>query len=204
MNKTYYHGTSIDIEEVDLNHSRIDIDFGPGFYLCEDEKIAALWAARKKDSYVIKYEADFDSLRVHAFADDYEWLKFVADNIGCLDDSSLGDYDVIIGRSAEDNPTTKIEEYINGELTADEAIELLKITQHSDQIVVKTEKAKECLKKVDVIHLSEQEKEEYREKYKKEQKEIREKVRRFKEELQVKKCEIPDKIISSLNCENVQ
>lgn len=38
MKKIYYHGTSVDIEEVDLNHSRIDIDFGPGFYLTEEIK----------------------------------------------------------------------------------------------------------------------------------------------------------------------
>lgn len=147
--------------------------------------MATQWAARKKDSYVIKYEADFDLVKVYTFENDHEWLEFVADNRGHLDDSSLGNYDVIVGRTADDNPTTTIEEYLNGELTADEAIELLKITQHSDQVAIKTEKAKECLKKIETKHLSQQEKEECREEYKKEQKETREKVKEFKENLQM-------------------
>lgn len=185
MKKILYHGTGTDIEKVDLNHSRVDIDFGAGFYLTDDKEMATLWAARKKDSFVIEYEVDFDNLKTYTFDNDEKWIDFVIDNRKDLDDSKLKEYDVIIGKTADDNPTTTIEDYVNDELTKTEAIELLEITQHSKQIVIKTEEGLKHLKKISVEHLSPEKQKEYRDKVRKEQEETRKKVKEYKDNLQL-------------------
>ena len=44
--KTLYHGSNVEVKRGDFSKSREDIDFGIGFYLTEDERMAKKWEPR--------------------------------------------------------------------------------------------------------------------------------------------------------------
>ena len=62
-----YHGSSQIVDRPDTEHSRIDIDFGKGFYLTADERMAKKWAAGKGKAIVNKYDFNFHSLTVRVY-----------------------------------------------------------------------------------------------------------------------------------------
>ncbi len=48
MKITLYHGTDTIIEKPIHNKSRMDVDFGLGFYTTTNKDMAMKWASRKK------------------------------------------------------------------------------------------------------------------------------------------------------------
>ena len=67
MGMILYHGSSQIVDRPDTEHSRIDIDFGKGFYLTADERMAKKWAAGKGKAIVNKYDFNFHSLTVRVY-----------------------------------------------------------------------------------------------------------------------------------------
>ena len=104
-----YHGTTEEIKNPDVNHSKKYLDFGKGFYLTTYESQAKKWALRKsmrqnKEAIVNIYELkeDWDGFKVLSFEEENEkWLEFVC---ACRRGENLNaDYDIIIGNVADDD-----------------------------------------------------------------------------------------------------
>lgn len=100
---TLYHGSPFEFDYPDPAKGKSHRDFGPGFYLAEEE-IDALSIAVKDSwsGFVYTYEADDDAL----FSDfrsiefdgfDEEWARFVFE---CRMYDDNDGYDVIVGQTA--------------------------------------------------------------------------------------------------------
>ena len=166
-NRKYYHGSYAIIENPDLERSREDIDFGKGFYLTEDFAMAAKWACRKTKSIVNEYTLDLTDLKVYAFSLDKEWLDFVVANRNLEEtDPKFNRYDILIGAIADDKMYSLIELYEDGLISPDVAIKVLNCMDYGNQIVLKTEKARDAIILTSYKELVKQERDVYRERYK--------------------------------------
>ena len=103
-----YHGSTCEIEQIDLNMSKPNKDFGRGFYLSKEVSQALELAEYKAfqiggTPVINTYEFD-DSylnngiLNVMKF-DSYskEWAQFVFDNRTSEDGGSTHQYDIVVG-----------------------------------------------------------------------------------------------------------
>lgn len=102
-----YHGSYVEIEQPDLEHSRNNVDFGRGFYTTPLYEQALKWCdkfkRRNQSGIVSKYwfdEEKMQNLKVLKF-DSYseEWLDFI---LACRKGNDVTDYDIVIGGVAND------------------------------------------------------------------------------------------------------
>jgi hypothetical protein len=145
-----YHGSAVKVKNPDLEHTRIDLDFGAGFYLTEDKQMAEKWACNKNNSVLNTYVADLSGLKVCKLDLTTEWLHFVIENRNDYEiELDYEQYDVIIGPVADDKMYRTISDYEAGYISSEEAIKLLDTGGFSNQYCFRTEKA---LKKLDFLH----------------------------------------------------
>ncbi len=140
-----FHGSHSEVTLPDLSRSREDIDFGAGFYLTRDERMAKKWASSKRTAIVNRYELDLTGLKVFTFSLDKVWLDFIKSNRGLEENHLYDEYDVLIGPTADDKLYDTLQHYLNGILTASETIKILNVMGYSDQVVLKHDKALESL-----------------------------------------------------------
>lgn len=126
-----YHGSNVEINQIDLNASRPGKDFGRGFYLSA-EKEQAIELAESKVAFLggtpIITAFEFDEsimnsglLKVKTFEGYSEdWAKFVYDNRENYSDVQLHDYDIIYGPIANDKVGAQIRAFKGGNITLDE------------------------------------------------------------------------------------
>lgn len=116
-----YHGTNVNFNQIDLNKSKPNKDFGKGFYLSADYSQALNMAHIKVEQLeygepvVISYEADeqqMNLLNIKRF-DNYseEWAKFILANRNNNTDSPVHDYDIVIGPIADDRVGLQLWKY---------------------------------------------------------------------------------------------
>ena len=154
-----YHGSYKEIKEPDLQHTREDIDFGAGFYLTPDIDMAKKWACAKRNSVVTIYEVDTADLSKYQFGANYEWLEFVKSNRRENGTSEYDAYDMLIGPTADDKLYLTLQEYLDGDISAEDAVEYLNIAGFSNQYVFKNEeKLKEHCHYLSHIEIKGQEK----------------------------------------------
>lgn len=141
-----YHAGVENIPKPDIVHSRINLDFGPGFYITDIYDQAVTWAIRKsnklgKEPVINKYLLRKEELPSHV-GDRYivfeeyneQWLDFVVGNrLGQL---LWKDYDYIEGGVADDRVVDTIDLYMTGFITRWEAIERLKYLKPNNQICI--------------------------------------------------------------------
>lgn len=120
-----YHGTNIEIIDIDLLKSKPNKDFGRGFYLTESLSQAQDMARIKTDQLewgspiVMKYELDEccltdGTLSVKQFADySEEWAQFILANRNNPTSECVHDYDVVIGPIADDRVGVQLWRYDN-------------------------------------------------------------------------------------------
>ena len=152
-----YHGSTQTIETPDVNHSKRYLDFGKTFYATSYRLQAERWARRKflrqvgmsdkkpiLNEYVL--QEDFAGLKVLRFGEvDERWFDFVCDCRNGIDNES--EYDVIIGKVANDDVFKTIQQYLQGRMTKQAAIAELRYAKPNDQIAFKTNAAiAHCLK----------------------------------------------------------
>ncbi len=143
-----YHGGIDVIEKPDINHSYRPLDFGKGFYITTVKEQAEKWARRKADifdkdvSVVNCYElkADYDSFKVKTFPDDLiEWIDFVC---SCRDgNEEYKQYDIIIGKVANDKVFRVVDMYHQGIWDRDRALKEIKVYETYDQLAFISQKA---------------------------------------------------------------
>ena len=124
-----YHGTIVDIEQIDLSKSRPNKNFGRAFYLSTEEAQAMEMAQFKavfEDATPIVnvYEFDdslFDRFRCKRF-EGYtsEWAHFVYDHRSEPNGRTLHDFDIVYGPIADDRIGAQIARFKQGYITFDE------------------------------------------------------------------------------------
>ena len=131
-----YHGSNVDIREIDLAKSVRGKDFGQGFYLSADEKQAedmAIFKAKQFDGTPVISAFEFDetvlndgSLKVRLFTEySLEWAEFVFTNRTNMADTPLHDYDIIYGPIADDRVGVQIRNLIEKNITLEVFLERL-------------------------------------------------------------------------------
>lgn len=139
-----YHGSDREIKKPDTLHSRLDVDFGKGFYATSIYEQAVKWAQRfhlrQGKGVVSVYNFDEDCLKkcsALVFEEHTEeWLDFISKCRKKLDDTK---YDVVMGGVANDRVFNTIELYHAELITREDAIQRLKFVQPSMQICFRTQ-----------------------------------------------------------------
>ena len=153
-----YHGSDVEVREVDLSHSLMYKDFGPGFYMSAELKQAKAFAKYKADrpksethkAVVSTFELDEvclsdGSLRIKRFAYySEEWIDF----IHIYRTTTDTEYDIVIGPIANDDVRTQFAKYEMGEITKEELLDSLKYKKVTYQYCFKTEAAVSKLRRI--------------------------------------------------------
>ena len=155
-----YHGSNVEVKNPQILISKRLLDFGTGFYTTSDFEQARKWAVRSAKireigkPIVSVYELDdscFKSLKVLNFKSaDKDWLHYICNhrkNQNVTDD----DYDLVTGPVANDQTFRTVNNFIDGYLTEEIALQLLLPQKLKDQYTFKTEKALNFLHFTEVI-----------------------------------------------------
>lgn len=115
-----YHGSNRYFGQPSLKYCKEKKDFGRGFYLTDEYTIAKNWSIRLRKrgfntkSYLYTFNVDLDYLkknfRVHTFQDSISWLDYIISN-RTLNNNNNNDYDIVIGRIADDKTQVLVEEF---------------------------------------------------------------------------------------------
>lgn len=141
-----YHGTTEEIENPDVNHSKKYLDFGEGFYLTTYEEQAKKWAVRKamrqeKTAIVNVYEMDdnWSDYKVLSFEKENEaWLDFVC---SCRKGETINmEYDIIIGNVADDDVFKTVDMYFRGLWDKAKVLDELRYYKMNNQICIVNQK----------------------------------------------------------------
>lgn len=121
-----YHGSNIEITEIDLSASKVGKDFGCGFYLSADKEQALELAIRKTEQIgngtptLNVFDFDETGFRASGLSirefDGYtsEWADFVLMNRRNRTREAMHNYDVVIGPIANDAVGFQIRRYTSG------------------------------------------------------------------------------------------
>ena len=132
-NVILFHGSTLVVEKPLVDYGRPELDFGPGFYLTHDREQAERWAQTKAgrmrggqailNIYRFDEKAFLEQLAYQrlVFADyNQEWLDFIADSR--KGHSPWQDLDWIEGGVANDSVISTVDAYVDGFISAEQAI----------------------------------------------------------------------------------
>lgn len=146
-----YHGSYKEIAEPDLKHSRLNVDFGLGFYTTPIYEQSVKWCGKFKrrgmDGVVSYYEFDekcdemLKILKFNSYSE--EWLDFI---LKCRSGDDDTEYDIVIGGVANDKVFNTVELFFEGLIDKYEAIKRLKYEKTNLQMCFRSEKALERLR----------------------------------------------------------
>jgi len=161
-----YHGTNRIIEIIDLDNSRKRTDFGKGFYLADKIATARDWATSRADlrggtPTILSYEIS-DSVfklfgkRFEALPT-LEWLEFIALNRQISPQYAnkkepRHDYHWVSGPIADDKIADVVDEYLEGDITADEAIRRAGVLPQTYQLCLHTSDAIRFINDANVLY----------------------------------------------------
>ncbi len=132
-----YHGSTVDIDHIDLTKSRPNKDFGRGFYLSADRQQAWRMGEFKAlteggnpvmNTYLFDETVlTSDELHVLTF-DGYtrEWAEFIFLNRNNHNITPVHNYDIVYGPIANDRVGVQIGKYEAGDITLEQFLENLK------------------------------------------------------------------------------
>ena len=132
-----YHGSTVNIERIDLQKSRPNKDFGRGFYLSADRQQAWRMGEFKSlteggapvmNTYLFdEMVLTSGELQVLTF-DGYtrEWAEFIFLNRNNRSAAPAHQYDIVYGPIANDRVGVQIGKYEAGDITLDQFLENLK------------------------------------------------------------------------------
>lgn len=139
-----YHGSNIVVTEPLALAGRRNLDFGRGFYVTrlksQAQKWASLVASRKKRNaqpIISIYDCNEAEMMAAGFVYknfpeyDMEWLEFV---VVCRHGEDATDYDIVEGGVANDQVIDTVEDYENGRITAEQALDQLRYKKPNNQI----------------------------------------------------------------------
>ena len=138
----------IDVEK----NSKINNDFGKGFYLGENYEQAANYISIINKDKVYAFKLNINNLKTYRFNVDNVWMLTIAYFRGWLNDyannivlngilKEIQDVDVIIAPIADNRMFDIINEFVENEITDEQCRHALAATNLGYQYVLKTEKA---------------------------------------------------------------
>ena len=153
-----YHGSYMEITEIDLSKCEKNKDFGQGFYVTKNRKHAEEWAERigsrnHTSGFVTEFEfgkylyleKDFNILRFSDYSE--EWLDFVVSNRSNKADEPVHEYDFIEGPIADDKISRRIYDYLDGIVSKLDFLNELKYHESTHQICFCTIKSLQLISK---------------------------------------------------------
>jgi hypothetical protein len=150
-----YHGSFVPVDEIELRRCKPHSDFGKGFYVTKLYDQAKRWSKRLGRDYgsagfiteftFDDYAFEDEEFRVLRFTEYNEsWLDFVVSNR--KKDSKPHPYDIVEGPMADDRVSTRINLFLNGEVSRAVFLEELKFERPTHQICICTKRALRTLK----------------------------------------------------------
>ena len=132
-----YHGSNMEIKQIDLSLSKPNKDFGKGFYLSDNFEQAFEMAQFKASFFegsplVTKFEFNEKvltdgSLKVLSFSEySKEWAEFVFKNRNQENQNFTHDYDIVTGPIANDRVGLQIRRFVEGDINFETFLERLK------------------------------------------------------------------------------
>lgn len=163
-----YHGSNVDIKEINLAMCRPYKDFGQGFYLTVIREQAENMARRVAMLYggeavLNQYDLDEKSLmgkdlKIKNFGvkTSEEWARFVKNNrnrkftdVSSPESNMDNKYDIVIGPIANDAMAVLFRQYENGMIDFGTMLKGMEYKETTNQYSFHTEKAVQLLKKVE-------------------------------------------------------
>ena len=139
-----YHGSHIEVSAPDLAHSRINVDFGKGFYTTPLREQAEKWCQkfirRKMNGILSRYTLDdaalseTNVLRFDAYSE--EWLDFI---LACRSGNDHSTHDIVIGGVANDKVFNTVELYFDQLIDKREALKRLRYEKPSIQVCIRSQ-----------------------------------------------------------------
>ena len=139
-----FHGSNIKVIKPLAKVGCRNLDFGKGFYATRIKSQAQKWAflvasrkAKNPQGIVSMYELDDECLATTSYVYNFfplynlEWLEFV---VACRQGRDETSYDIVEGGVANDQVIDTVEDYENGRITADQALDQLKYKKPNNQI----------------------------------------------------------------------
>jgi hypothetical protein len=140
-----YHGSYMEIVDIDLSKCERHKDFGQGFYVTKCRKHAEDWAAKMGSKYDTQgivtefefYESAFTNekykvLRFDNYSD--EWLEFVVMNRDRSTNDKRHTYDIVEGPIADDKVQNYLKNYLRGKISKEGFLNKLKYHEETHQI----------------------------------------------------------------------
>lgn len=163
-----YHGSNVDIKEINLAMCRPYKDFGQGFYLTVIREQAENMARRVAMLYggeavLNQYDLDEKSLmgkdlKIKNFGvkTSEEWARFVKNNrnrkftdVSSPESNMDNKYDIVIGPIANDAMAVLFRQYENGMIDFDTMLKGMEYKETTNQYSFHTDRAIRLLKKVE-------------------------------------------------------
>ena len=155
-----YHGSVVVVENPEIIKREIGRNFGFVFYTTDIREQAVRWARRKAvlekrkhqkkvspvvSCYIWDEAASKEELKMREFGRaDMEWLDMV---VKCRSQIQYRhDYDIVVGKIANDNVGETISYVLQGIMRKEDAIKRLRFEKINNQIAFCTEKSLEYLK----------------------------------------------------------
>ena len=164
--KVLFHGAKSGLEgDIDLYHSRNDIDVGVGFYLGESYDQASSYVFPYRSSSVYLFDAkELSKLKTMEFTVCLEWMLMVSYYRGYIQDyrecallqqliEEVEQADVVIAPIADNDMYETMSRFSRGEITDMQAISALSASHLGKQHVLKSERACHSVHIVDRLYL---------------------------------------------------
>lgn len=156
-----YHGSNVEIHEIDLRMCRPYKDFGKGFYLTDIRNQADRMASRtvrmfKGSPHVSGFEFGLDDamaagLKILVFSEpNEEWASFVMRNRDINVPQPCHDYDIVIGPVADDTISRLLRLYTEKLITEEQLLKELSFSKVTSQYCFLTAESIEFLSKVNI------------------------------------------------------
>lgn len=151
--KILFHGCKKELKlPLDLEHSKVNNDFGKAFYMGENLKQASTYISNSNSAKVFAFELDLEKLKVKKFNVNKEWMLAIAYYRGWLEDyknhpiitkivNEIEKNDIIIAPIADNKMFDLISEFVRGEITDMQCQHALAATNLGMQYVIRTKKA---------------------------------------------------------------
>lgn len=169
LKKVLFHGSKIGLENISIEDSRKNCDFGQGFYLGETYEQALSFVCENKQSSVYSFTCDLENLNVLEFNCSLEWMLAICyyrGTLGIFSDSTIvkeiiqkiNDADVIIAPIADNRMFYIMTLFAGGEINANVALHSLSASKLGKQYIFRTQKALKQIVPIEKYYLCQEEK----------------------------------------------
>ena len=169
LKKVLFHGSKRGLENINIEGSRKNCDFGQGFYLGETYEQALSFVCENKQSSVYSFTCDLENLNVLEFNCSLEWMLAICyyrGTLGIFSDSTIvkeiiqkiNDADVIIAPIADNRMFYIMTLFAGGEINANVALHSLSASKLGKQYIFKTQKALKQIVPIEKYYLCQEEK----------------------------------------------